>query len=86
MQIIISNKFEKQFAKLPKKIKRQTIERINIFRTDVFAEILSNHPLSGEWYGYRSINVAGDYRAVFKELEDDTYYFVAVGTHSQLYK
>ena len=33
---------------------------------------------------YRSINISGDWRAVFEQNNDEVY-FVTLGTHSQLY-
>ncbi|MFH1192383.1 MAG: hypothetical protein V1655_02815 [bacterium] len=46
---------------------------------------LNNHPLSGKLNGLRSINVSGDCRAIFEEKLEDII-FIAIGTHSQLYK
>ncbi len=86
MRIITSKKFEKQFSKLPLSTKKRALERFEIFKSDTHAEILDNHPLSGEWRRFRSINISGDYRAIFQKHEDGIYYFVEVGTHSQLYK
>lgn len=52
-------------------------------------ELLNNHPLIGKFQGLRSINVIGDWRAVYsirKTLESEREYcFELVGTHSQLY-
>ena len=45
---------------------------------------LNNHILSGKWSGYRSINITGDWRAIFRETETGVY-FIVLGTHSQLY-
>jgi len=49
-------------------------------------EDLRNHALTGEWLGYRSISFGGDWRAHYISQGDDLVIFVAVGTHSQLYK
>jgi addiction module RelE/StbE family toxin len=49
--------------------------------------ILKNHYLIGQLKGYRSININGDWRAIFEELDNSQIaYFVAIGTHSQLYR
>lgn len=45
-----------------------------------------NHSLKGEWIGHRSISIGGDLRLHYRELEPAAALFVAVGTHSQLYK
>ncbi len=46
---------------------------------------LRNHKLSGQWSGYSSINITGDLRAVFAYTKEEIY-FVALGSHSKLYK
>lgn len=33
---------------------------------------------------YRSINITGDYRAIY-EVKDGIAYFISVGTHHELY-
>jgi addiction module RelE/StbE family toxin len=88
MKIVYAKSYEKAFRKLPHPIQAKVIERVDIFRTEPFYELLHNHPLTGEYTWYRSINITGDYRAIFEELSDGTYEFVEfleVGTHSQLY-
>lgn len=74
--------FEKQLVKLPKE-RRDTIE---LFLDDPSEPSLRNHALTGEWAGYRSISAGGDLRLHFEVLDGNVVYFVAVGTHSQLYK
>jgi len=53
---------------------------------DSMNQLLSNHALTGRWDGYRSINISGDLRAVYEMIDKDMVYFVAFGSHSQLYK
>lgn len=80
--------FLKMYNRLDKRLQSQVDERIGIFESSPFHELLHNHPLTGEYLGYRSINITGDYRAIFEELSDNTYEFVefvSIGTHSQLY-
>ncbi len=47
--------------------------------------LLNDHGLNPPWDGYRSINITGDWRLVYKKLGTDTYYLRAVGTHHQLF-
>ncbi|PIP31366.1 hypothetical protein COX24_04015 [bacterium (Candidatus Gribaldobacteria) CG23_combo_of_CG06-09_8_20_14_all_37_87_8] len=47
--------------------------------------MLNNHPLRGNYVDYRSINITGDLRAVFKLINENEAIFVRVGTHSELY-
>jgi addiction module RelE/StbE family toxin len=86
MQIEYSKKFIKEFKKCPDKIKTNFKTRLAIFINDQYHSLLNNHPLSGELKKYRSINISGDWRAIFEELNGGQIaYFVAIGTHSQLY-
>ena len=85
MNVSSSKKFDKIFKKCPQEIKDKFIERLEIFKENKFNSVLNNHFLSGKYKCYRSINVSGDYRAIFEEKSEDII-FIAIGTHSQLYK
>ncbi len=86
MLIFTNKNFDKSFAKLSPKIKESFINRLDIFVADNFDPVLNNHSLKGEYFGYRSINVTGDYRAVYKIVATHEVCFIDIGTHSQLYK
>lgn len=86
MRIRFHKHFEKQYKKLQKRDQRRVRERLLLFLQDEFNPILNNHPLTGEYRGYRSINVTGDFRMIYKRIPNDTHVFVAVGTHPQLYR
>ena len=77
--------FEKQYKKLRDNEKKRLKERLALFLTDEFNPLLNNHPLRGKYQGYRSINITGDLRAVYKFQEPDMRIFVVVDTHSNLY-
>ncbi len=85
MKIILHKNFEKQYGKLRGKEKQKFKERRNIFLNYPFQPVLNNHPLKGKFKGYRSINITGDLRAVYKLLNEETAIFVAIDTHSNLY-
>lgn len=76
--------FIKRFKKLPKKVKEKFKERQLIFENDEFNPALNNHALKGKWLGYRSINVTGDIRAVFRR-DAESAIFVAIDSHGNLY-
>ncbi|OGC96643.1 hypothetical protein A3H89_03550 [Candidatus Amesbacteria bacterium RIFCSPLOWO2_02_FULL_48_11] len=86
MQIDFAERFIKQLRKAPKSVQKSARERIEIFASDRFHPLLNNHVLSGKYQGYRSINITGDWRAVFRMIDNNTVYFEMLGTHSQLYK
>jgi len=88
MKIDYKKSYIKSFSKLDNKIKKKAIERIALFMLTPLETVLNNHSLVWKYQGFRSINITGDYRAVFKEYPNWTYEFVDfidIGTHSQLY-
>lgn len=85
MEVRFHKKFVKDYSRLDLKIQRAFENRLQIFCTNPYHAKLSNHPLRGKWKGYRSINISGDFRVVYKEVNEDEVIFVTVGTHSQLY-
>lgn len=78
--------FEKKYLKLIVSQKAQLKERLNLFIRDEFDPLLNNHPLKGVYNGYRSINITGDVRAIYKHLAKDAVVFIALGKHSELYR
>jgi addiction module RelE/StbE family toxin len=87
IKIKFGRKFSKQYDRAPAKVRKSFDKRLHLFQENKFHPLLNNHALSGKYRGYRSINVTGDWRAIFRELEGgDVVYFDALGTHSQLYR
>ena len=86
MNVDFTKPFNKQFEKLPRKFQEQAKAAIALFLDDVAAPSLRNHALKGKWIGHRSISAGGDLRLHFKMVNETTVLFVAVGSHSQLYK
>ena len=76
--------FTKDFKKISPKIKKKFQEKLVLFEKDEFDPVLNNHALKGKWLGYRSINVTGDIRAVFKR-DTESALFAAIDSHSNLY-
>lgn len=58
--------------------------RLRLFEQDRFNSNLNNHALKGKYLGYRSINVTGDLRAIFKIVGEEAI-FVTINSHSNLY-
>lgn len=84
MNIYLHKKFLKDYNKLTQNQKEKFKERRNLFLKDEFDPVLNNHGLKGKWLGYRSINVTGDIRAIFKR-DTESALFVAIDNHSNLY-
>lgn len=85
MQYVLAKRFEKDFAKLSKPVKKKVLIVLQKFVDDPLDPSLRNHRLSGKWNNHFSINVTGDVRAVYVYIKDDVVHFVAVGSHSELY-
>jgi addiction module RelE/StbE family toxin len=77
--------FERQLKKLSQELQKRLGERLNLLMRDASNPLLNDHKIGPPYEAYRSINITGDYRLVYKRIGQDTYYLRAVGTHHQLY-
>ena len=78
--------FERQYKKLRKGEQEKVRKQIALFQRDEFDLVLNNHPLHGKYKGYRSINITGDLRAIYRYLNSRHCLFTNLDTHSNLYK
>ena len=76
--------FIKALDKMPPGIEERFYNRLFLFRENSTHPLLRNHSVDPAYPGCRSINITGDYRAIFRE-EDSVVTFLHIGTHSQLY-
>ena len=89
MRIKYVKTFLKSYNKLDQKIKDKFDEKLMLFWKNPFERILNNHALTWKYTWFRSINITWDYRAIFQELWEWKYEFIAfidIWTHSDLYK
>jgi addiction module RelE/StbE family toxin len=89
MKVKYTKKFAKQYDKANLKIQTVFKEKVRLFLNDPSNPQLRNHPLKGTLSGYKSINITGDWRALYTEDEQEDemiIIFEMIGTHSQLYK
>ncbi|MGH7195251.1 MAG: type II toxin-antitoxin system RelE/ParE family toxin [Candidatus Saccharimonadales bacterium] len=86
MVIDFHKSWHKQAAKLKPAQKERLKATLLLFQAKPNHPSLYNHPLTGQWQGHNSISFGGDWRAHYKIIDNDVALFVAVGTHSQLYK
>lgn len=86
MRITTHRQFDKAYAKVSKAIKEKFKQRRDLFLISPFHPLLKNHALTGEYGGCRSINIAGDWRAIYREKGAGTVEFLKIGTHGQLYR
>lgn len=84
MNAYVHRSFLKKFKKLPAKVQDKFEERLDLFLQDPTNQLLNNHSVEKAFPECRSINITGDYRAIYKLL-GDTATFISIGTHSELY-
>lgn len=85
MQIAKAKKFERQYKKMPLKIKKQFATRLKLYLTNKHHPLLHVHSLQGEFNGMWSFNVTADIRVIFDQSCEDVLILVAIGSHSELY-
>lgn len=85
MRVSTHRNFEKQVNKLKAGEKVKLRQRLVLFMSDSENPVLNNHALTGRYQGYRSINITGDLRALYKLVKKDTALFIKIDTHSNLY-
>jgi len=89
MNAVYDPAFLEKLKKVNIRIRKRVKERILLFSINPNNLQLNNHPLRAENLGYRSIDITSDYRAIYKDVQigdEVVAYFVALGTHDELYK
>ncbi len=76
--------FIKRLTQAPTEIKIAFREALELFLENPNHTALRNHPLTESYAGIHSIDVTGDWRALYRE-ERERIIFVELGTHNQLY-
>jgi addiction module RelE/StbE family toxin len=85
MTVRFHSRFLKSLKKVPSKIQEKFFARLTLFKREPFHALLNNHSVDAAYPNWRSINVTGDYRALFEIVDDDTVVFMDIGIHSELY-
>ena len=87
MRIKVHRIFNKQFKKLPQRIKDKTEKTIQVFSKDPRHPSLKNHALTGAMKDLRAISVTGNIRIVFQEFDNYiVVIFLSIGGHDKVYK
>lgn len=86
MKLVLQKSFLKNYKKLPNNIKGKFRERAQLLLDEPSSPILRVHKLKGDMIPLQSMNVTGDYRALFIwDTRKKTITFYMIGTHSDLY-
>ena len=83
-RIEFTPRFNTRRKAAPVAIKEAFRETLELFLEDSNHSSLRNHPLTGTYQGFQSIDVTPDWRALYRE-EPERVIFVDLGTHDQLY-
>jgi addiction module RelE/StbE family toxin len=86
MQIDYSSNFKKRIKKIPRQVSEKFFIRLELLKKDKFNPVLNNHKLHGEYQGFNSINITGNFRAIFKHVNENHILFIDIGTHPELYE
>ncbi len=83
--IQVTGRFEKNYRKLPKKIRDEAKLKENIFRKNPFDPTLKTHKLHGIEKEIWAFWVTYSYRIKFIFLDNETVLLLDIGTH-EIYK
>jgi len=86
MKIIFHKTFQKKSKRRSNEECAQLKNKLVTFTTNPLNSILNNHALHGKYLGYRSINITGNLRAVYKMQDENIAFFVDIDNHANLYK
>jgi len=78
--------FKKELKTLPKKYQEQFFKRLDIFFQNPHHIILNNHKLSGKLKNMRSINITGDIRVIYEQMDKNVVLFLTIANHNNLYE
>jgi len=86
MIIIFSRAFKRKYKRLSLKDRKRFDERLGLFEEDSLNPILRNHSLHGPYVKYRSIDITGDLRALYENVDGNIVCFIDIDTHNNLYE
>ena len=89
MRVRFSPEFISKLKASDVKVRNQFKRKVILFCRNPNEAILRNHGLKKDWIGYRSIDITKDWRAIYTEKVEGksvVAYFVAIGTHKELYR
>lgn len=89
MKVQFSPELIDKLKKQDVRIRHSFKKAIELFTQDPNNLELDNHELEREWQGFRSIDITADLRTIYQEDKEGSKlvaYFVALGTHKELYR
>ena len=80
-EILVTQKFARQYEKLPEKIRYEARAREAVFRGNVFDPRLATHKLHGKEKEAWAFSITRAYRIKFIFLKEQSVLFLEIGTH-----
>ncbi len=82
MDIALAPRFRREFKKLPKSLREETREKVELFKNPANHSTLRVHKLSGRLTGRLSFSVNYRYRIIFMwEIPNTSAILLAIGDH-----
>ena len=85
MRVDFHKNFLKMLDKTPTEVEEKFYERLKLFEQNPDHPLLKDHSVDKAYPNWRSINITGDWRALYEPTSKDVVVFIKIGTHSQLY-
>ena len=84
LTIHYAKKFQKEFKRAPISVREKAVERIKELHAGAHNPLMDIHPLHGEYFCFKSCNVTGDWRIIYR-IVGEVLELARLGTHPQLY-
>ena len=84
MRVKLKPSFRQKLETVPSQVQKQAFRQLRLFKKDSSHDTLRNHALRKPYFGSRSIDITGDYRAIYKEFRGEAHFYL-LGTHPELY-
>jgi len=88
MKLVRTNRFKREFRKLPQNIKERAIGKLNLLIMNPRHPSLRVKKIKGEVRGYRDVfeaSITKDYRFLFR-VGEGCYTLLTCGTHDEFFK
>ena len=88
MKLVRTNRFKREFKKLPSHVREQAIRKLELLAVNPRHPSLRVKKIRGEVRGYRDVfegSITMDYRFLFR-VEEGSYTLLTCGTHDEFFK
>lgn len=82
MRVYYSSKFEREYKRLSRTLKKSAETKEIVFRKNPFDKKLNTHKLHGRLKEYWAFSINESYRIIFEFIKKDVVWFHSIGDHS----